>query len=30
VLSMAILFVLLNLVIDVLYTVVDPRVGIEG
>ena len=30
VLSMAILFVLLNLLIDVLYTVIDPRVGIEG
>ncbi len=30
VLSMAILFVLLNLAIDVLYTVIDPRVGIEG
>jgi peptide/nickel transport system permease protein len=30
VLSMAILFVLVNLAIDVLYTIVDPRVGIEG
>jgi peptide/nickel transport system permease protein len=30
VLSMAILFVLINLAIDVLYTVVDPRIGIEG
>ncbi|MCZ6508970.1 MAG: ABC transporter permease [Alphaproteobacteria bacterium] len=30
VLSMAILFVLLNLAIDVLYTMIDPRVGIEG
>ena len=30
VLSMAILFVALNLIIDVVYTMVDPRVGIEG
>lgn len=30
VLSMAILFVVLNLIIDVVYTMVDPRVGIEG
>lgn len=30
VLAMAILFVALNLVIDVAYTLVDPRVGIEG
>ena len=30
VLSMAILFVALNLAIDVLYTLIDPRVGIEG
>lgn len=30
VLSMAILYVLLNLAIDVLYTLVDPRVGIDG
>lgn len=30
VLSMAILFVVLNLVIDVLYTLIDPRVGIEA
>lgn len=30
VLSMAILFVVLNLAIDVLYTLIDPRVGIEG
>lgn len=30
VLSMAILFVMLNLAIDVLYTLIDPRVGIEG
>jgi peptide/nickel transport system permease protein len=30
VLAMAILFVLLNLVIDTLYTLIDPRVGMEG
>ena len=30
VLSMAILFVALNLIIDIVYTMVDPRVGIEG
>lgn len=30
VLSMAILFVVVNLAIDVLYTIVDPRIGIEG
>ncbi|MBY0264934.1 MAG: ABC transporter permease [Burkholderiales bacterium] len=30
VLSMAVLFVLLNLVIDTLYTLIDPRVRIEG
>ncbi len=30
VLAMAILFVALNLVIDVTYTLIDPRVGIEG
>ena len=30
VLSMAILFVLINLAIDMLYTVVDPRIGMEG
>ena len=30
VLSMAILFVMLNLAIDILYTLIDPRVGIEG
>jgi peptide/nickel transport system permease protein len=30
VLSMAILFVVVNLAIDVLYTVVDPRIGMEG
>jgi peptide/nickel transport system permease protein len=30
VLSMAVLFVLLNLVIDTVYTLVDPRVRIEG
>jgi peptide/nickel transport system permease protein len=30
VLAMAILFVVLNLVIDVAYTLIDPRVGIEG
>jgi peptide/nickel transport system permease protein len=29
VLAMAILFVLLNLVIDMAYTLIDPRVGIE-
>jgi peptide/nickel transport system permease protein len=30
VLSMAILFVALNLVVDVAYTLIDPRVGIES
>lgn len=30
VLSMAILFVLINLAIDMLYTAVDPRIGMEG
>jgi len=30
VLSMAILFVVINLAIDVLYTIVDPRIGMEG
>ena len=30
VLCMAILFVLLNLLIDLLYTLIDPRVGIEA
>ena len=30
VLSMAVLFVLLNLAVDTLYTLIDPRVGIEG
>lgn len=30
VLSMAILFVLVNLAIDLLYTVIDPRVGLEA
>jgi len=30
VLSMAILFVILNLFIDILYTLVDPRVGIDS
>lgn len=30
VLVMALLFVLLNLVIDLLYTVIDPRVGFNG
>lgn len=30
VLSMAVLFVVLNLVVDTLYTLVDPRVRIEG
>lgn len=30
VLAMGVLFVLLNLVIDVLYTLIDPRVSLEG
>jgi peptide/nickel transport system permease protein len=30
ILAMALLFVFLNLVIDILYTLVDPRVGIDG
>jgi len=30
VLCMAIMFVLLNLVIDVLYTLIDPRIGIDS
>jgi peptide/nickel transport system permease protein len=30
VLAMAVLFVLLNLLIDILYTLADPRVGIES
>jgi ABC-type dipeptide/oligopeptide/nickel transport system permease component len=30
VLTMAVLYVLLNLVIDLLYTVIDPRVRLEG
>jgi peptide/nickel transport system permease protein len=30
VLVMALLFVAINLLIDVLYTVIDPRVSIEG
>jgi peptide/nickel transport system permease protein len=30
VLSMAILFVVLNLVIDTLYTLIDPRVQVDG
>ena len=30
VLSMAVLFVLLNLVIDTLYTLIDPRVQVDG
>ena len=30
VLAMALLFVLLNLVIDLLYTVIDPRIGFEA
>ncbi len=30
VLAMALLFVALNLLIDVIYTLVDPRVGMEG
>jgi peptide/nickel transport system permease protein len=30
VLAMAILYILLNLSIDVMYTVIDPRVRVEG
>ena len=30
VLTMAILFVILNLFIDIIYTLVDPRVGIDA
>jgi peptide/nickel transport system permease protein len=30
VLTMAILFVILNLFIDIIYTLVDPRVGIDS
>ena len=30
VLAMGVLFVLLNLVVDVLYTLIDPRVSLEG
>ena len=30
VLAMALMYVLLNLAIDILYTVVDPRIGLEG
>jgi len=30
VLSMALLFVTLNLLIDVIYTLIDPRVGEEA
>ncbi len=30
VLSMAILFVLLNLLVDIIYTLVDPRIKLEG
>ena len=30
VLAMALLYVLLNLTIDILYTVIDPRVGMEA
>ncbi len=30
VLAMAVLFVLLNLLIDVVYTLADPRVGMES
>ena len=28
VLSMAVIFVLLNLTIDILYTLIDPRIGL--
>jgi peptide/nickel transport system permease protein len=30
VLTMALVYVMLNLLIDVMYGVIDPRVGIEG
>jgi peptide/nickel transport system permease protein len=30
VLAMAVMFVALNLLIDLIYTLVDPRIGIEG
>ncbi|TVQ38967.1 MAG: ABC transporter permease [Geminicoccaceae bacterium] len=30
VLTMALLFVLVNLTIDIIYTLIDPRVGVEG
>jgi ABC-type dipeptide/oligopeptide/nickel transport system permease component len=30
VLTMAVLYVLLNLMIDILYGVIDPRVRLEG
>ena len=30
VLSMAILFVILNLLIDIAYTFIDPRIGIDA
>ncbi|MGB0682198.1 MAG: ABC transporter permease [Magnetovibrionaceae bacterium] len=30
VLAMAILYVLLNLTIDILYTLIDPRIGLDG
>ena len=30
VLAMGLLFVLLNLAIDLLYTLIDPRVSLEG
>jgi len=30
VLAMAVLFVTLNLAIDILYTLIDPRIGMEG
>jgi peptide/nickel transport system permease protein len=30
VLTMAILYVILNLAIDILYGVIDPRVSVEG
>ncbi|MEC7670500.1 MAG: ABC transporter permease subunit, partial [Pseudomonadota bacterium] len=30
VLAMALLFVLLNLVVDLLYTAIDPRIGFDA
>ena len=30
VLAMALLFVALNLIIDLTYTLIDPRIGFEG